>query len=452
MLGSMREFDIIVVGSGPAAVAALHGLSGVQRSGVQRIGVVTGDVPSAQPSAQLHPKIQAVVAARGESAGVTEPLAQADRRSKPFFSTAAIGGLANYWGQQFVRFLAGDPWPNDLFDSYSDYEAECETIEALFCVEGGKTLDTRLPLGNGFGAWTSRLLTGTSDDALAGLLAMRHAYRALEEQMGATGFDTRAHAFEPADGRWRILLEGSEPIFAHRVLLAAGVVGGARLLLRSYRDLSKARFSDHSPWMLYAIGPLLAARSTPASRHFNAMTIEQVKDDQCAVFASVYDLRRADLNLLLASTVGRTLPLLRGWPAPPGSSLVKPVQIWTPGTGDVIEIDALTKTMMAFPRPSANPKADGSLMAAIDVLRGLGARVLKIGRTEPGFGFHYHALEVKSEGGGPFKPVADLLRERTNGSVAFADASVLKAIGQRPHTLTAMASARRIAQAPHSSS
>jgi hypothetical protein len=276
---------------------------------------------------------------------------------------------------------------------------------------------------------------------------MRSAYWFLEKRVEATTFETRVASFEQAGNRWCVSLDDGAKIFAHRVLLAAGVIGTARLLLRTYPDLSRARFRDYSPWMLYVLnlGPLLEQRPAAARDHFNAVTIERVNNERCTLFASIYDMKRADLNLILSSTIGRASSLFRGWQAPPGAAIVKPVQVWTPATEDVIEIDASTSTVSMMPRLNSGPRADLDLHSAVEILAGLGGRVLKTSQTTAGLGFHYHALDLKPKDK-PFVSVVDLLRERTGDGIFCVDASILRAIGCRPHTLSAMASAHHIVE------
>jgi hypothetical protein len=438
----MHDFDTVIVGSGPAAVAAMHALDGSRR-----IAVVAGNAISDRRPSRLHPKIRAVASARDEFAGVAEPLPRRQGRRTPLYSTAAIGGLANYWGQQFVRFSAADPWPRHLFKDHAAYTGACAAIEGLFRLQEQEELRMRFPPASNFRASVPRLLTGTQDDPAAGLAAMRTAYRSLAKRLEATTFETRVASFEPAGNRWCVLLDDGARIFADRVLLAAGVIGTARLLLRAYPDLSRARFRDYSPWMLYVLnlGPLLEQRPLAARQHFNAVTVERVNNERCTLFASIYDMKRADLNLILSSTIGRVSPLFRGWQAPPGASIIKPVQVWTPATEDVMEIDAPTLTVSMLPRLNSGPRADLDLHSAVEILAGLGGRVLKTSQTAAGLGFHYHALELKPKEK-PFVSVADLLRERTGDGICCVDASILRAIGCRPHTLSAMASAHHLVE------
>ena len=54
----MNDFDIVIVGSGPAAVAAIHALDKSQR-----IAVVAGNAIAGTRTSTVHPKIQAVASA-----------------------------------------------------------------------------------------------------------------------------------------------------------------------------------------------------------------------------------------------------------------------------------------------------------------------------------------------------------------------------------------------------
>src|SRR5215472_17631618 len=113
-------FDTILIGSGPCALAALTALAPEQD-----LAVVTGAVPEPQREQDIHPKIRVVALERKESPGLAERLENGRAPTKPIFSTAALGGLANYWGQQFVRYGYGDPYVASIFGNYENYLADC---------------------------------------------------------------------------------------------------------------------------------------------------------------------------------------------------------------------------------------------------------------------------------------------------------------------------------------
>jgi hypothetical protein len=79
----------------------------------------------------------------------------------------------------------------------------------------------------------------------------------------------------------------------------------------------------------------------------------------------------------------------------------------------------------------------------ITFLGSAGGRVLRKSRTQPGFGFHYHDLRFKSDNG-KLESITDFLKDRTGDGGTCVDAAALPSIGCRPHTLTAMANARRL--------
>jgi hypothetical protein len=258
----------------------------------------------------------------------------------------------------------------------------------------------------------------------------------------------RAVSFRKADGAWTVLLDNGDEVSAARIVLAAGVIGNAQILLRSYSDLGAARFCDHTPWMIYTLG--LSLPALLENNLFNTATLEKTIDGRGAVYASVYDMRHADLNLLAASTIGMTVGRLGRLHPPAIVKYLKPVQVWTQATTGQVDLHRRDGAIFYTSSPSTRRDDDAALKQPIGMLKGLGAKVLHVSQTAAGYGFHYHALEFQIAGrtaaGNAFQSTADLLRERTEGGVTCVDASILPAIGCRPPTLTAMAAARQMAK------
>ncbi len=90
------------------------------------------------------------------------------------------------------------------------------------------------------------------------------------------------------------------------------------------------------------------------------------------------------------------------------------------------------------------PEADAD-EALGEFVRHLEARgiLLRIGTPEPSGGFHFHAADVTVDGV-TFTPLRHYIEARFEGRAICVDASVLREISCRPHTLTAMASANRL--------
>lgn len=417
--------DVILIGSGPAAVAALA----VAPPGL-RITVITGAAPDATGPAP--PKIRAVAYERREPAGLADwsPFGGAAAR-QGLSSTAAEGGLAAYWGQQFVRYGEGDPWPAQDFADYGTYLAACDEVEALFRLSPAQA-EAR-PVGDGYQAQTPRLLIGTPQDPANQLLAMRSAFRALAEARGAVVLPRRAVRLDVDPRGVGVLLDDGGRIEAERVLLAAGVIGDLSLAMRSWSEIVEAGFRDHMPYMLYTRG---LERIAPVLRsdgldHFNSLSLERVEAGQTRLFTSIYRMSRATMSLLL--TALGLPPALRGWPAPPMADLVKPMQLWTDRTFVSFRMLGDGRIGVATPAPELDGDPDAA--AFVDWLKS--HRVwLSLRPSNPGDGFHYHAGVVSTGAGS--EPLGRYLDRRSGGRAVCIDASVLPEIGCRPHSLTAM--------------
>jgi hypothetical protein len=368
--------------------------------------------------------------------GVADPLEDTHPNGKRLFASAILGGLANYWGQQFVRYGARDlDWPA-FFATHDDYLRECALVESGFAITGGEPLPDRLPPG--YGVSRPRLLSGITTDTRAGLESMRLAVTTALR--GATRVDRRVTRISRSKiGHWQVHLSDGSCIAGRRIWLAAGVLGTARIILASLENLAGVSFGDHAPYMAYTTG-LRRLLTTRTVRHFNACTLERQEQDRCTLFASIYDMSAAELNLVLASTVGRAFRLLKGCSPTPLASFAQPVQIWTDKSFARVEINATTGRFSGHLEEAAD---DASFQDAVTAVQALGGKVWHHSRTQPGLGFHYHDLRVR-QNDATEQSVAETLRNWSEGAVTCVDASVLPRIGLRPHTLTAMAVARRI--------
>jgi hypothetical protein len=426
-------FDTILIGSGPCALAALTALAPEQD-----LAVVTGAVPEPQREQNIHPKIRVVALERKESPGLADRLENGPPPAKPMFSTAALGGLANYWGQLFVRYGYSDPYMASIFENYETYLADCAAIEDKFAISGGSELARPPNLPDEYFVHQPRLLTGTTARHDAGLFSMKQAVESL--MSGAEVYPLRAQRISRSgQSLWSVQLSGGESIVGRKILLAAGVLGTARIVISSLHGIIGVSLCDHSPYVAYATGLGKLIKAFPV-RHFNALTIEKREGGRCAMFASIYNMSAAEMNLILASTIGRAFSLLRGISAPSFASMAQPVQIFTDSSYSRLEIDAASGR---FSGSNFSIIRDSTLEETLDKLHGIGAKVWHCGRIAPGHGFHYHALNIRRKNSVE-QPLAEALAQWSAGAVSCVDASVLPMIGLRPHTLTAMATARRL--------
>jgi hypothetical protein len=390
---------------------------------------------------RVHPKIRAVAYERRETPGLSDFLPFDGGDGVGFFSTAALGGLASYWGQQFVRYQEGDRWPAEFFDSYGDYEHTCSQIEAMFALTPDSDCEWNdATVGEHYVARTPRLLVGTHQVPQSGLDAMRMTFEKLAASHNTETTPLRAISWTTEGASVRVMLSNGESVRGSRLIIASGVLGTLRLAINSCPELTAARFSDHNPYMLYALGlgRVLRVQRAKANDHFNAITIERIESGRSRLFASVYRMSRASFSLLLSAA---ELPLcLRGWPAPSFVDLVKPLQVWTDASTARYRLDRNASAVIKIEAPEADE--DEVLAAFVKSLKACGI-LLRTGAREASGGFHFHAADVTIDGV-TFTQLHHYIDARFEGRAICVDGSVLREIGCRPHTLTAMASANRL--------
>jgi hypothetical protein len=394
--------------------------------------------------ADVHAKIRTVAEERGEAPGLTEPIFISGA-TRPAFSTAITGGLANYWGQQFVRYSAKEPWPDAVFDQYQQYQTACSKIESEFQFDemNGPIGPNRARLGV-YEARSPRLLVGTKQERRAGLLSMRRLIEQKLAEQQATKIEARVDALMPKGKQWAVKLSDGSTVFANRVVLASGVLGTASLLMRSFPDIKSVRLRDHTPLMLYTYGleRIVNTRRHGPDRHFNVQTLQRDLEDEAVLFATIYNMRYAEINLILVTLLNRFVPFLAGRHAPWPADWIKPVQVWTRSTVSVTEIHSDGSRARVVDRPP--PEGDAELAAFMKTLRENGVRVLKISEAPPLLGFHYFGLEILADDE-RYVPIEHFLDRRTMRQVLCVDPSILRRVGCRPHTETAMATALKLA-------
>ena len=432
--------DYVLIGSGPAAIATLHGLP--ERA---RITIVTGAKASRAPlSFNVHAKIRSSAKALKEEPGLAHQMAFLHRSKGGLADTAAIGGLANYWGQQFLRYRESDPWPSHIFLTYAAYSQACADIEALFSFNsniGYAPVDANIA---DYECSTPRLLDGIAGQSPIGSLAMRRAFEHQARHRSLDVVDENATKWHRSGELMSVHLSNGTSLKTRSVLLCAGAVSTLRLVMASDPDIQAFSLKDHAPEMLYVAGlnkqlhPLRQSRSD----HFNALTIEHILNNKTHLFASCYRLSRASLGLLLATF---NLPsIFNSTHLPKFVDAITPVQVWSDQTK--MQYFVKRNSQMAECVPFQAEQHDAKLDLFKAWLSSF-STVLQQSETPAGHGFHYHGGEVQTNT--TMEPLNDYLNDRYGNKVIGNDAAILTNIGCRPHTLTAMAMALHRTRSMH---
>nr|VFK63736.1 MAG: hypothetical protein BECKUNK1418G_GA0071005_103618 [Candidatus Kentron sp. UNK]VFK70933.1 MAG: hypothetical protein BECKUNK1418H_GA0071006_104319 [Candidatus Kentron sp. UNK] len=437
-----KIFDVVLIGAGPAAVAALAALpKGLSAAIVTGTGAAGGKKMSG-----IHAKIRATAWERREPPGIARPLPFKESSRGMLCDSAVIGGLANYWGQQFIHYQEDDTWSLDIFSSYEGYLQTCSKVETLFTCSGGQDNKHKVsPLTDTYVTHTPRLLTGTKAEPNAGLVAMRNCFTLLAETHGARLYSAAAVLLKSTGAHVCIHLADGTKLTARRVVLAAGVVGSLRLTMASCAEVQSVRLTDHAPYMFYLLDNhrIVKRVCDDTLEHFNSLSLERVEENRVRLFASFYRMSQAPIGLTLAAL---GLPPLFPRTCPPKIvDLITPIQVWTAISQMQYQVDRNAPWACLISRPELS--GDEELQRFQDWLSTQGF-ILRRSQTLPGYGFHYHAGEISLDGA-HFQNSPDFIRERFQDRVLCIDASILTEIGVRPLTLTAMASAYEAIERMH---
>lgn len=430
-------FDTILIGAGPCAVAALSALPKGRK-----ILVISGAGGrlSAAHARFVHAKIDSVARENGEDPGIAQRIKFAPPAKGELVRPAIVGGLANYWGQQFARYEAKDPWPRQTFGTHVQYLAACEEVEKLFYCSPDAARSSAVTLDSGYSYRTPNLVLGSASDRSLGLLSMRNVFQSLAASHGATVVHLSAVRWELMRDSVRVFMSDGSCAEGRQLLLAAGVVGTLNLAFASCPEIAAATFGDHAPIMLFTT---LKKSSLPTTRpdgvkHFNTLAIEKILDDKIALFASLYRLSHAPLSLLFAML---KLPALsKGIKMPGLINLLTPIQLWTEATQFRYRLERGSNSAFVDVPPA--PGAEDAELAAF--LRWLKprAKVWKISWATPGGGFHFCAARLRLADGVEI-PLSDHLHQTQPGRVIVVDGASLAELGCRPSALTMMANSRQ---------
>lgn len=438
----MEQFDTTIIGAGPCAFGALLGLDPQSN-----LCVISGEEhPYTGSLKRLHPKIRMVSTESNENPGIANPflLTHGSKRAL-LFNTSKIGGLARYWGQSFIAYQPHHPWPKTLFNSYDAYINAVQNVEQHFKkTERHRIQRDSLPRDLGIDIRAASLMTGTVEAPDVGLLATGHIMRTECKRRGVDLRSGRVVRITPQGKKWCLHLQSGHIIQTQKLIIAAGAIGTGELLLKSFSDIKRIRIHDHTPWMLYSYGieRLLQKYWLKKATHFNIATLENKDEKHNDFFASVYDISKAKLNLLTSVFAGFTSPLLKGIPAPFGSGLIKPIQLWTTQTYGAFDLSFNGSAVQAVAVPSVTH--DPILTTFKSQLKKQGVYILKTTSTPAGLGYHYHNMHLDI---GETKTwhVNQFLAQQGNNLICV-DGSALEHAGVRPHTLTAMTAASALSR------
>jgi choline dehydrogenase-like flavoprotein len=246
----------------------------------------------------------------------------------------------------------------------------------------------------------------------------------------------------------RDLRRGTDEAFrARRVILAAGALNSARLVLQSFRDFETTQpLLDNQPSMVPFIHPRFVGEPVDTSSHgMGQLTLLYVDGDSEYVQGTYYNY-----TSLLGSEVILDFPLpLRGAVAAckyllPAFSLVTFFYPDRPRSRNFVRLDSDGTLVVNYGEP-VRPGALERHLIKLMRRSGFLSHPALVRIPPSGSGIHYAGTLPMQDGGGPRYSTEPTGRLRGTRAVFVADAAAFPILLAKNHTLTVMANAMRVA-------
>jgi choline dehydrogenase-like flavoprotein len=489
----MRIWDSVVVGSGPAGVAAIEALL---ESEVLLIEAGK-DPKDRKPSLsadfrdglfEVAPKLRGLDfqdLRRGDSISFL-----GGRHKRDIRLPLSPGGYSTAWGAQLFPFSHEDiaelgDWPisrEDLTEAYSwflstmNFVGGSENTESFFGLRGNANFEP-LPLSRlarGLLARTASSYTGPLQLGPALLALDRNAkssdfYSAVGEEFGSfspqgmttafnrlqrilpevsVNFETRVIHFDEHKSHVDVHVQrtglGPELIRTRKLFLGLGTVATTRLILQNSGQFGRAvPFVEHSPHLLPMFDPLADHHNEPSKPTFPVMLNGFLDTGPRKPMVAIYNPASAPLK-----TLAHELRVSEASLSKLGRDIIQRfavAQIWSQTRWDeqstmVVEKNAVT--VRSFYK--VNPKVVG---AAARELRKLGYLAFRMVSKSlgPGWGFHWVGTLPMREHPKELETFSDG-RLWNSKRVFVIDGSVIPSLPSKNHSLTIMSNAYRVAK------
>ena len=226
----MYVFDNIVVGSGPSGLIVFKNLK-------KRTILLTGETLKKISSANIHPKIKLEL---NEKTNKISDFLHSKKSKFSIFSTANVGGLSNYWGAQFYNYNINDIWPQNIFKKFKNYQKNLKEVDSLYSAKKENKVESFKHNDFFFSQISPPILkkkiTTTNTVKFSKNIINDRVINFLKIKKNLIKVNTEKNVF-----------------YCKKLILCAGPVGNAFILLRSFKKIRHITFKDHNPRLFFGL-------------------------------------------------------------------------------------------------------------------------------------------------------------------------------------------------------
>ncbi len=357
-----KIYDYIIIGAGPSAYASLHAL----RHEKVKLGIITG-----YDKTKIGKNNHNYILDRFKSKYSIREFFHINNYK--LFSPGIIGGLSNFWGGGFfcTRF-------ENLYNFKKIFKSE-NTYKSII-----KKFDINLNVN--FIRAKKKLFIKNYKKINGYYLEDKKIFKKrinniINSKRSFNIYNSLAENIKKNKKYFDINLNNLHKIRCKKIILAAGVLGNISILKKSFAVKSFS-FYDDVPWLVYLLN--FNKNFLEKYRLTNLINIAK----SINLFTSFYNLKFVRLNELLYFFIKKKINILNFNFNFPFSNIFTFGQIWTKNTKVKIFVKNSNCTYNNL------NKTDKQLTNFIESLRQKKIFKIYAKRQSPGYGFHYHNLNI----------------------------------------------------------
>ena len=407
----MPIYKNIIVGSGPIGC---HILKKIDNNSI----LITGETNNKISNSMIHPKVR--VNLKNKTNKFSD-LIYSKENNFSIYSSSEIGGLTNYWGGQFFDYTHNENWPKKIFRKFSLYKKHLKLIDKTYPSLKSKPLAKRT---NG------NLCINSISPPLIKYSIVNKAN--LKKIAKNKLIHDRVISFKRIKKNLMEVVTNKKKFYCKNLILCAGPVGNALIMLRSINNIKCLKFNDDNPRLI--VGLKWYAKENLISKNRKLFDTEISKKKKPIIYSTIFSFNPKHFNSFFRPIIKFAKNIL--------DKIFFYGIFWVND-----EYNEITITLKNDKIKLSGNKIN-FIKDKVDVINNLNKinlKVLKVWNLKFAYGFHYHNLQVKYKN--KFISLNAFLNKiKLKKNVHCFDSSVIDKIGNKPPTKTYLATADYLVQ------
>mgnify|MGYP001167880151 CR=1 FL=1 len=401
----MYIFDNIVAGSGPSGLVVFSNLK-------KKSMLLTGETLKKVNSSNIHPKIKLEV--DGKTNKISD-LVNSKKNKFSIFSTANIGGLSNYWGAQFYNYNIDDIWPRKIFKKFKVYQKNLREIDLIYPAKKEGKIESL--------KYNKFFFNQVSPPILKKKIRFSNTVKNSKKIIN----DRVVNFLKIKKNLIKVNTE-KNIYYCKKLILCAGPIGNAFILLRSFNKIKYVTFKDHNPRLFFGLD--FKKKKIFNSKKTEVTNFHIKKNKKLFAFCIFYKINPYHFNKHLRSIIKISKYFF--------SKFLFYGQIWFKDEYNEIKINQSNNIFFLSANNFNKNKFYNNFKEDFNKIK---IKILKIVNLNFGYGYHYHCLKINLSN--KIYPINKFIKKlKLQNEIFCFDSSIIDKIDLKPPTKTFMATSK----------